>query len=162
MFSLYDSNGQLHRELFESLTEEQALYAFKKIKERLIQIQREKLAKLEAETPPLLENVRYKPRKRMPPSHVGYFIKQEFDPVSEADLTILFSRWSQGRPPKTFAGISEEEWNAHKVSKEEFYQKLLLAETQTNFKIVKSQLGYDEEGRTLEEFKNHMKLNSEY
>ena len=47
-------------------------------------------------------------------------------------------------------------------NQEEFYQKLLEAEKQTNFKIIKSQLGYDEEGRTLEEFKNQMKLNSEY
>lgn len=162
MFSLFDSKGQLHRELFESLTEEEALHAFQQIKKRLIQIQREKLDKLEAEDPPILENVRYKPRKRLPPTHVGYFIKQEFDPISEKYFTVLYSRWSQGRPPTTFSRLSEAEWNAYEVSKEEFYQKLLLAETQTNFKIIKSQLGYDEEGRTLEEFKNYMKLNSEY
>jgi len=156
MFSLFDRYGQIHPGLFESLNEEQALHAFERIKERLIEIQKDKLAALEKEAPPLFETIRYKPRKRMPPKHVGYFVKREKDTNTNQYITTLFSRWSQGRPPRNFTGLTDSEWKTLQVSKEEFYQLLKNGLDDENYKIVKSQLGFDHEGRSMQDFLKHM------
>ena len=155
MFSLYNKNGEIPDELFEVLNEEQAIDAFYKIKKRLLEIQKAKLANLEKETPPLINLASHKQRKRKIPHHVGYFIKEEKDPRTGAIITTLYSRWSQGRPPKVFSGLSASEWKLYQVDKSVFLKNLLIAQSNQNFKIIHSQLGFDEQGATLEEFFKH-------
>ena len=152
MFSLFNKNGELYDELFETLNEEQALHAFQKIKKRLLEIQRSKLAELEKETPPLINAASYKHRKRKTPHHIGYFIKKDKDPHSGAIITTLYSKWSQGRPPKVFSGLSVTEWEQHRVDQSVFLKNLEIAQFNQNYKIVHSQLGFDEHGATLDEF----------
>ena len=146
----------------KELDEEQSLMLFEMVKTHLIDLQKRKLAELENEEAPILDNTRYNPRKRAAPKHKGYYANQGIDENNVKRL-VVWSKWSQGRPPKAFEGLTPKELDDCKISDEEFavYVKKALdgdAEDGSEVVIVKSNLGYDAEGRSLEAFHEYQQM----
>lgn len=146
----------------KELDEEQSLMLFEMVKTHLIDLQKRKLAELENEQAPILDNTRYNPRKRAAPKHKGYYANQGIDENNVKRL-VVWSKWSQGRPPKAFEGLTPKELDNCKISDEEFavYVKKALdgdAEGGSEVVIVKSNLGYDAEGRSLEAFHEYQQM----
>ena len=142
-------------EELQAMNEEEALMLFEKVKGHLVSLQKKKLADLEREQPPIMEGTRYIPRKRAAPTHGGYYAKVAANENNEKSL-FLWSKWTQGRPPKVFSGLSAKELAACRISKEDFV-KNADKETVEGFPVVliHSNLGYDGQGRSIENFLLH-------
>lgn len=143
-------------ESLKDLNEEEAIVLFERVKGHLIDLQRRKLAELEIEEAPILDKTRYKPRKRMPPKHIGYFATEQLYENGE-NILVVWSKWSQGRPPRAFEGLSAKQLSDCEISEDLFSQYVEASLAGQNImgraiKIIKSNMGYDADGRSLDDF----------
>lgn len=148
-------------EQLKKMSEEEALTLFESVKSHLIKLQKQKLASIQSEKPPIVEDIRYNPRKRQAPTHIGYFANTVIEANNNKCL-VIWSKWSQGRPPKAFAGMSNRELEQCEISAPNFADLVEKAISNESFEgqkviLVKSNMGYDAEGSTLDVFREKIK-----
>ena len=148
-------------EQLKKMSEEEALTLFESVKSHLVKLQKEKLAAMQREKPPVVEDIRYNPRKRQAPTHIGYFMTTAVDENKNKSV-VIWSKWSQGRPPKAFEGMSAKDFEKCKINARDFAE--LLEQSLSNkhrdglpIIVVKSNLGYDRDGSTLDQFREKVK-----
>ena len=141
-------------ESLKDLNEEEAIVLFERVKGHLIDLQRRKLAELEIEEAPILDKTRYKPRKRMPPKHIGYFATEQLYENGE-NILVVWSKWSQGRPPRAFEGLSVQLSDRRSPRFVQSVRRGFTCKPKIMgraIKIIKSNMGYDADGRSLDDF----------
>ena len=148
-------------EQLKKMSEEEALTLFESVKSHLVKLQKEKLAAIQREKPPVVEDIRYNPRKRQAPTHIGYFMTTAIDENNNKSI-VIWSKWSQGRPPKAFEGMSEKDFDQCEINAQTFAD--LVERSLSNqvlnglpIIIVKSNMGYTADGSTLDEFRENIK-----
>ena len=148
-------------EQLKKMSEEEALTLFESVKSHLVKLQKEKLAAIQREKPPVVEDIRYNPRKRQAPKHIGYFMANAMDENNNKSV-VIWSKWSQGRPPKAFEGKSVKELEQCEIDARTFADLVERSLSNELFNgspiiIVKSNMGYAADGSTLDEFREKIK-----
>lgn len=145
----------------QKMSEQEAITLFESVKSHLVKLQKQKLAAIQSEKPPVVEDIRYNPRKRQSPTHVGYFMTTAVSDNNQS--VVIWSKWSQGRPPKAFEGMSVKDLDKCRINERDFAE--LLERSLSNqywdglpIIFVKSNMGYDPTGSTLEQFREKVKL----
>ena len=131
---------------YKKLTTEQLTEIYETAKQEIIRRKQVDIAKLQVELSALENENVTQPRQRrktVAPHFVGYY----YMPSDGADQGVCWARWSRGRFPACFSGMTEHQLREYEVSKEHFIGKITFGE-----KVVLAKYGYDENGRNAEQF----------